>query len=84
MNGLIKNNKELLIIFFCIWIGTTFTLMTIKLYDINKNLYSINDNTLEIRFMGGDINFHLKDISNELNTLSKQSGANALFREFNR
>ena len=85
MKEFIKNNKEILIAFFCIWIGIIFTLTLIKLSNIEKRLSSIDDISSEIRSSYlGDISFHLKDISSELNAISKQSKADALFREINR
>jgi hypothetical protein len=85
MNGFIKNNKEILIAFFCVWIGIVFTLIAIKLSNIDKGLSSIDDIASEIDSSNlGDTGFYLKDISSELSAISEQLKTDAFSRAFGR
>lgn len=85
MKEFIKNSKEVLIIFFGIWIGIAFTLITMKLYSIDKRLSSIDDVAYEIDSSNlSDVSFYLRDISGELSSISKQLKTDALSRSFGR
>lgn len=43
MNAFIKNNKEILITLFCIWIGIILTLISVRLSNIDKKLSELNN-----------------------------------------
>jgi len=67
MKRFISNNKEILIALFCIWIGIIFTLIFIRLSNIEKKLNNIDssimylDNNLGELDNISDLNY-LKDI----------------------
>jgi hypothetical protein len=87
MNEFIKNNKEILITLFCIWVGTVFSLAIIKLSSINEKLSLLNDVEYEISNLKdnvGDISFHLRNVSDELSAISSQLKTDALSRMMGR
>jgi hypothetical protein len=56
MKEFIKNNKEILITLFCVWIGIAFTLTSVKLSSIDKKLSeldSINFSLRNLNELGG-------------------------------
>lgn len=79
MKAFIRNNKEVLIAVFCLWIGVTFTLTFTKLSSIDKRLDElriINDNLDTLDELGG-----LRDLNwlESLNTSVKNIGLDLEF-----
>ncbi|KKP68111.1 MAG: hypothetical protein UR66_C0008G0019 [Candidatus Moranbacteria bacterium GW2011_GWE1_35_17] len=66
MNRFIVNNKELLITFFCIWVGTVFTVGTFVLFKSNENIKNTNYEIRELKSELNSILFVLAGVKDSL------------------